>query len=125
MLIEIATPTLIAEATRLHGEVTFLSATSVFGIVEGTVIQQSYEPLQVGKTGWVFGSILSQGTVFIEGRVEGDITSETKIKLGETAMVTGTLRAPAIQVLPGAVWNGECIMKANAKAAGQKQKRAA
>ena len=110
MIIEIATPTLIAEGTRLQGTLTFISATKVFGIIEGEVEQQSLEPLQVGKTGWVNGSITSQGPVLVEGRVDGNIHSTTRIKLLPTAVVRGSLMAPSIEIRAGAAFEGEVEM---------------
>ena len=90
---------------------TFFSNTQVFGVVEGELIQQSLETLQVGKTGWVHGSIISQGPVLIEGRVDGEITSATKIQLLPTATVHGKLRAPAVEIQAGALFEGELHMK--------------
>jgi cytoskeletal protein CcmA (bactofilin family) len=110
MLIEIAPPSLIAEGSRVKGTLTFHSSTQVFGIVEGDVIQESLEPIQVGKTGWIHGDIHSQGPVLIEGRIEGDIRSATHIRLMPTAMVQGVLSAPSIEIRPGALLDGELRM---------------
>src|SRR5271166_452243 len=97
ILTEVTAPTLIAEGTRVRGELTFQSGTQVFGIVEGDLVQQSLESLQVGKTGWINGTITSQGPVLIEGRVDGQINSSTKIKLMPTASVRGALTAPNVE----------------------------
>lgn len=110
MIIEIAPPTLIAEGTRLSGTLTFTSGTQVFGMVEGQIDQQSFEPLHVGKTGWVHGGIASQGPVLVEGRVEGDIRSTTRIRLLPTAVVRGALIAPAVEIRAGAVFEGDVKM---------------
>jgi cytoskeletal protein CcmA (bactofilin family) len=93
-------------------------------VVEGDVTQQSLESLQIGKTGWVNGSIQSQGPVLIEGRVDGQVHSSTKIKLMPTASVHGALTAPAVEIKPGAVFEGELKMK-SLKARPQPVKRAA
>src|SRR5580658_24150 len=102
MIAEISPPTLIAEGTQLQGTLTFVSGVQVFGTVEGHLDQQSLEPLHVGSTGWVNGAINSQGPVIVEGRVDGDITSSTRIRLLPSAVVTGTLIAPAIDIRAGA-----------------------
>ena len=111
MFIEVSPPTLIAEGTRVQGSLTFHSQTQVFGTVEGELLQQSLETLQVGRTGWVNGSIQSQGPVIIEGRVDGDIVSATKIQLLATATVHGALRAPAVEIRAGAIFEGELAMR--------------
>lgn len=110
MLIEIAPPTLIAEGTRAQGSLTFFSSTQVFGVVEGELLQQSLEPLNIGKTGWVNGAIVSQGPVIVEGRVDGNIKSHTQIRLLPTATVHGQLIAPSISIRPGAVFEGDLVM---------------
>lgn len=107
MMIELAPPTLIAEGSRLQGSLTFFSNAQIFGVVEGDVLQQSLETLCVGKTGWVNGTIASQGPVIIDGRVDGNITSSTHIHLSPTATVRGILIAPTISVRAGAIFEGE------------------
>lgn len=113
MFFEIFPPTFIAEGTRLQGDITFFSTSQVFGIVEGELIQQSLEPIQIGKSGLVHGAITSQGPVLVEGRVEGNIKSSTQIKLFPSAMVNGILDAPSIVVVAGAVFDGELHMKSS------------
>lgn len=110
MFIEIAPSSLIAEGSRVEGTLTFFSATQVFGLVNGELVQQSLEPLQIGKTGWIHGGIHSQGPVLVEGLVEGDIDSATQIRLLSTAVVRGRLSAPSIEIRPGAVLDGETNM---------------
>lgn len=111
MLIEIAPPTFIAEGSRVEGTLTFFSCSQIFGVVDGDVIQQSLEPLQVGRTGWVHGNLISQGPVLVEGRVEGDIQSATHIRLMPTAVVRGCLNSPSIEIRPGALIDGELAME--------------
>jgi cytoskeletal protein CcmA (bactofilin family) len=115
MLIEIAPPSLIAEGSQVKGTLTFHSCTQVFGVVDGDVIQESLEPLQVGKSGWIHGDILAKGPVLVEGRVEGDIRSSTHIRLMPTAMVQGVLSAPSIEIRPGALMDGELKMETPAR----------
>jgi len=122
MIIETNAPTLVAEGTRIQGELTFFSGAGIFGIIEGTIFQQSLEVLQVGRCGWVNGSIVSQGPVLVEGRVDGDVTSSTKIRLTPSATVSGKLSAPAIEIRAGAVFNGELDMQ---KSIPHKVKKAA
>lgn len=117
MLVETSAPTLVAEGTRLQGSMTFFSGAGVYGIVEGDLIQQSLEWLQVGKSGWVYGSISSQGPVLIEGRVDGDVKSHTKVCLSATASVSGRLIAPKVEIRPGAIFEGELVMESESQSA--------
>lgn len=125
LVIEIPAPTLITEGSRIQGNLTFLSATQIHGLVEGDVEQQSLEPVQVGRTGWVKGAVRSAGPVVVDGRVDGDIVSATKIRLSATACVHGALSAPHIEVRPGAIFEGDFNMKAKVLAAKPSKKAAA
>lgn len=106
-MIELAPPTLIAEGSRLQGALTFFSNAQIFGVVEGDVLQQSLETLCVGRTGWVNGTIVSQGPVVVDGRVDGNITCATHIHLSPTATVRGTLTAPTVSIRAGAIFEGD------------------
>ncbi len=126
LIIQIPTPSLITEGTRIQGDLTFQSNTEIHGTVEGDVHQHALEPIQVGRTGWIKGSLSAAGPVLVEGRVEGDISSLIKIRLSATACVHGTLNAPQIEVRPGAIFEGEFRMKSEKKAKPQAtSKRAA
>ena len=111
MLLELPQPTTIAEGSQILGNLNFSSQAQIFGIVEGEVIQQSSDTLHVGQTGWVQGSISSQGAVVIEGRVDGNVHSLTQIRLLASATVQGTLVAPNISIQPGAIVNGDFVMR--------------
>jgi cytoskeletal protein CcmA (bactofilin family) len=103
-------PSLISEGTRMKGDLSFVSNAQVHGIIEGNVHQTGLESLQVGPTGWIHGSIDSKGPVLVEGRIDGDVTSETSIRLLPTATVSGCIKAPIVRVHPGALLQGEVEM---------------
>ncbi len=124
LITEMAAPTIITEGSNIQGNLTFLSNTQIHGLVEGDVHQQSLEPVSVGRTGWVKGSVHAVGPVLVEGRVDGDITSSVKIRLSPTAQVQGTLSAPNVEMRPGALFEGEFRMKIT-RAKTQPSKRAA
>lgn len=100
-------PTLIAEATQTQGDITTFASTYIYGVIEGNVTQNSLEAVHVGGSGWVCGNIISMGPVFVEGRVDGSIISETRIELGPCADVCGSLEAPGIKIRAGARLNGQ------------------
>ena len=111
MLSKESPPTIITEGSQSQGSLSFFAKAYIFGTVEGEVLQQSLEPIIIGRTGWVHGSISSQGPVVISGKVNGNIYSATLIQLQPTAEVTGTLVAPALDVQGGASFNGETVMR--------------
>ena len=107
MWLETSAPTFMSEGTRIQGSITILSAATIHGVIEGNVVQQSVDLLQVGRTGWIHGSVECQGPLLIEGRVEGDIQCRSGVKLSATAVVTGTILAPTVDISIGAQVNGE------------------
>lgn len=107
---EIDAPTLIAEGTRLQGEFQFFTDAEIFGVIEGEVMSRTADRLHIGKTGWVHGDVRSEGTVVVEGRIDGNVYSEKRIRLMPSAVVNGTLRAPSIHIRPGAYFTGSVEM---------------
>ena len=107
MIRQVSPPTLLAEGTKLRGSVTFYSTTNIFGMIEGDVDCQCNEVLQIGKSGWIYGNVISRGPIVIEGRVDGDVKSTSAIRLLASADVRGRLEAPGIEVRSGAMFNGE------------------
>ena len=112
MIQEVAAPTLVAEGSRFQGDISFFSETYIFGLVEGDLYQQSFETLHVGQSGWVHGKIVSRGPIIIEGKVEGNIYSTGLVRLTPTSIVRGEIKAPKIEIQPGARVDGTLACKA-------------
>jgi cytoskeletal protein CcmA (bactofilin family) len=113
-------PTLITEGTRMQGDLVFASQVHVYGVVEGTLSQTTSDALLVGKGGWVHGTIVAKGPVLVDGRVEGDVHSESRIRLGPSAIIAGSLYAPSIEIEAGARLEGSIVMKRPGAAAKAK-----
>lgn len=120
MLTKMWPPTLITEGTRMQGDLVFASQVHVYGVVEGTLSQTTSDALLVGKGGWVHGTIVAKGPVLVDGRVEGDIHSESRIRLGPSAIIAGSLYAPSIEIEAGARLEGSIVMKRPGAAAKAK-----
>jgi cytoskeletal protein CcmA (bactofilin family) len=110
MFKNIAIPTLIAEGTLLQGSFSFLNRVEIFGTIEGDIEQQSLESLKIGKRGFMNGSITSKGPIYIEGKVKGNLTSQTKVHLSATADVVGKIKSPQVIIKSGAIFQGETLM---------------
>lgn len=107
MWMKTSAPTHVSEGTRIQGSVTLVAAAAIHGLVEGDILQQSVELLQVGRSGWIHGCIESLGPVLIEGRVEGDILCRSRIQVSATAVICGAISAPSVTVALGAQVNGD------------------
>jgi cytoskeletal protein CcmA (bactofilin family) len=108
---EISPGSFLAEGTRIRGTLTFVSSASVYSVIEGDVFQQSVESLHIGKKGWIHGSVRSLGPIVVEGRVEGDLTAESKVHVTPSGVVNGVIYAPSISVDPGAQLNGQIYVR--------------
>lgn len=96
-------PTLVAEGSRIQGNLSFQSQAQVYGIIDGGITQESMETLVIGPSAWISGPIESVGPVVVEGRVDGHITSQTTVRLLPTAQVNGTIQARNLEVRAGAM----------------------
>lgn len=79
--------------------------------VEGSVVGECDLGgiLRIEKSGKWVGNITAD-VVIVAGTVEGSVTARTKIELGETGRVIGTLQAPAIAIAEGAKFDGDISM---------------
>ena len=99
---KVTVPTIFSEGSRLIGDLSFEGKAQIFGSLEGNIEHKSPETLHIGKTAWINGNVISHGPVIIEGRVEGNITSSTKVRVLGTAIILGDITSPRIEVRPGA-----------------------
>jgi cytoskeletal protein CcmA (bactofilin family) len=53
-------------------------------------------PTMLGADTIITGTIRAQGTVWINGRVEGDISTDGLLMIGETAVVLGNIEAGSV-----------------------------
>jgi len=110
-LTEVPLFTVIAEGSRTQGSLSFFSQCIILGLVEGNIYQQSQESLTLGKSGWIRGDITSQGHILIAGRVEGNIFSTLKITVLETALITGKIVCPKVEIRSGAILESDIVMQ--------------
>lgn len=116
MILETGALSFLSEGTRVQGSLTFFSGATVHSVVEGDVFQQSVEALHIGTKGWVHGSVTALGPVFVEGRIEGDLKTRSRVQISASGLVSGSIEAPSIEVAPGAQVNG--ILKIRGKSSG-------
>ncbi|MBI1859698.1 MAG: polymer-forming cytoskeletal protein [Deltaproteobacteria bacterium] len=106
MITKLSPPSHIAEGSRVRGDLYFFSEAEVFGTVEGNIRQESLEPVSIGQFGWIHGNVKSTGPIIISGRVDGEVSSDTQVRILPTARIEGNVRAPSIEIRSGAVVNG-------------------
>jgi len=120
--------TYLDQGCEINGKLNFDGPVRIDGMIEGEINGQ--ETVTIGKTAVVTARIKAQSIV-VAGLVKGDLTASQRIELQPSAKVSGSLTAPKLVVLEGAVFDGTCAMHPKAMrddrklAAPQKEERLA
>ena len=61
---------------------------------------------------------VNAATIDVDGRVQGDMVAKKSIKVSQSAIVRGNIRAPSVSITEGANFNGGVTMESNAGSAG-------
>jgi cytoskeletal protein CcmA (bactofilin family) len=102
----------LGKGTRFKGVVTYEGTVRVDGHIEGEIV--STGTLVVGETA-VIDAEVSVGTLVCGGKITGNITATEKVQLLNPAVVTGSIKTPALMIEAGVRFNGQCEMKAEAR----------
>lgn len=102
--------TLIAENTRIAGDVCFADQLYVNGHVEGDVRAEegSTATLVISEEGSVKGEI-DAPFVVVNGRVEGNVHAGTRVELAANAKISGNVYYKLIEMQLGAMVDGQLV----------------
>ncbi len=100
----------IGETLHFKGELSAGEDLIIEGTVEGTV-NQGKCCLTVKPKGSLLANV-NATKIFIEGRVEGDLSATVGVTIRESGKVTGNIVAPSIAIHEGATFNGSIEMRA-------------
>ena len=98
----------LGEGTSFIGTLQFEGTVRLDGRFEGEV--SGSDLLIIGQSAAVRAEI-QVGSLTVSGRVEGNIVARKRVELLGTALVTGSVKTPALVVSEGAVLNGTCEMR--------------
>lgn len=101
--------TVIGEGTKIKGDISCEGSLRIDGAVEGNVLNVA--EVIIGEKGIVKGNI-NAGKVNVAGSILGDITVSQEIEITTQAKVEGNISGPKIGIAPGAIFKGQCNMKA-------------
>lgn len=102
----------LGKGTRFKGVVTYEGTVRVDGHIEGEIV--STGTLVVGETA-VIDAEVSVGTLVCGGKITGNVTATEKVQLLNPAVVTGSIKTPALMIEAGVRFNGQCEMKGEAR----------
>lgn len=100
--------TVIGVGTRFQGNIRSKGFVRIDGTVEGGV---SAEGVIVGEKAQITGDIVAK-TVFVAGRVTGNVTAANALELQPKGQITGDVRAAQLSIAEGALFEGNCVMSA-------------
>jgi cytoskeletal protein CcmA (bactofilin family) len=102
----------LGKGTRFKGVVTYEGTVRVDGHIEGEIV--STGTLVVGETA-VIDAEVSVGTLVCGGKITGNVTATERVQLLNPAVVTGSIKTPALMIEAGVRFNGQCEMKGEAR----------
>lgn len=104
---------ILAQGTRVVGEIECEGIVKIEGRLEGTV--RGRDQVLVAPGGVVLGNVHGDEVV-IAGRVEGDVTAASRLELRPGGAVHGDVTAPRVAVQEGGELNGRIKMEKPASA---------
>lgn len=107
--------TIIGASLTIKGDVTSNEDVTVHGKLHGKITMTSGSLLVAEQASVEADAAVSR--VKIEGTFTGDVAAKERVELSQTAVVNGTIVAPAVVLQDGAVFNG--MIEVNRKGASE------
>ncbi len=104
--------TVIGEGVTLKGELRGAGPIVILGRFEGDIVVEG--TITVGEGGYVDANI-SAGTIVIDGVVRGNLSADTKVEIGPTGALTGSVKSAALSASEGATVKSEIWVERTAK----------
>lgn len=106
------TTSVIGEGMTLKGELHGAGPIVILGRFEGDIVVEG--TITVGEGGYVDANI-SAGTIVIDGVVRGNMSADTKVEIGPTGALTGSVKSAAMSASEGATVKSEIWLERTAK----------
>jgi cytoskeletal protein CcmA (bactofilin family) len=96
---------------RFKGELKAQEDLKIEGRIEGTI--QHQQRVVIGAKGEVVATVTA-AAIDVDGKVQGDMHAKKSVKVSQSAVVRGNIRAPSVSITEGANFNGSVTMEPNA-----------
>lgn len=100
----------LSEGTRFEGSLQFSNKMRIDGDFSGEI--ESTDQLIIGEKATVEGSI-RVGRLVVLGKVSGSVTECSHLQIEEGGQVVGDIRVGVLDIKPGAIFDGKCVMIAD------------
>jgi cytoskeletal protein CcmA (bactofilin family) len=101
---------------RFKGELKAQEDIRIEGRIEGAIHHQ--QKVVVGQKGEVVATV-NAAQIDVDGKVQGDMSAKKSIKVSQSAVVRGNIRAPSVSITEGANFNGGVTMEPNTGSVAQ------
>jgi cytoskeletal protein CcmA (bactofilin family) len=101
---------------RFKGELKAQEDIRIEGRIEGAIHHQ--QKVVVGQKGEVVATV-NAAQIDVDGKVQGDMSAKKSIKVSQSAVVRGNIRAPSVSITEGANFNGGVTMEPNTGSSAQ------
>ncbi len=97
--------TMIGAEAKIEGNISLEGGLIVYGKIQGDVITKG--PVRIAKTAEIVGNIIASD-IQIGGIVNGNITVDDRIVLGDQSTVNGDMVYRRLYIEEGAKFSGRC-----------------
>lgn len=101
---------IIAEGTRISGEIRLDQITRIHGVLNGQIHGSTGSRIILAESGLIEGE-LDVDEILIEGFVRGNIRAKGKVFISKTGRVLGNVQTPSLQMEFGSHFDGKCFME--------------
>lgn len=108
----------VTSNVRIRGNLEIAGHAHVEGTVEGAVTLGD-RTLTIGRKGSVRGDVRA-ATVFVHGRLVGDVRASQAVEVSPGAVVEGDVHAPRFVLAPGATFKGRVNPAARAQSSSRR-----
>ena len=114
-------PTLIGIGSRFEGNLEVQGPMSLGGTIVGNGNVAGL--VSIAQDAHWQGNVRAHSAI-VAGRVTGDLTIETKLEIGKTALIRGAVRAHVLAIADGAIVEGEIAVTGSKPILRFEEKRA-
>ena len=98
----------MGEGTNFKGILGFNGTFRIDSEFEGEIVTS--DTLIIGESA-VISAEITVGTIFISGKVVGNITAKERVEINATGEVYGNIKTPILVIDEGVIFEGNCSMR--------------
>ena len=98
----------MGEGTNFKGILGFNGTFRIDSEFEGEIVTS--DTLIIGETA-VISAEITVGTIYVSGKVIGNITAKSRVEINSTGEVYGNIKTPVLVIDEGVIFEGNCSMK--------------